>query len=57
MAGRGPAAKDPETRRRANVPDRGEWHAMPGIGWQHGDLPKPPAQLRKASRDAWTTWF
>jgi hypothetical protein len=55
MAGRGPAPK--EDRSRRNDPERGEWVAAPGSGWQHGDLPKPPAKLTKAARDAWETWL
>ena len=55
MAGRGAAPK--KTRRRSNVPLRGEWVALPGIGWQHGSLPKAPANLKKASREAWWIWL
>lgn len=55
MAGVGPPpAAD---RRRRNVPARGEWHAAPGIGWQHGEVPTPPPRLIKASKEAWGTWF
>lgn len=56
MAGRGPA---PKTQRRnaADVPIRGEWQAAPGVGWQHGPIPKTPAKLMGASRTAWQTWF
>lgn len=55
MAGRGPAPK--LTRRRANVPARGEWQPAPGVGWQHGDIPPPPPKLLAASRTAWRTWM
>ncbi len=51
----GPAPQ--ETRRRRNVPVRGDWQATPGVGWQHGELPKPPDGLLAASRDAWQTWM
>lgn len=57
MAGRGPAPKKPEERRRRNKPAAGEWRAAPGEGWQHGELPKAPDGLLAASREAWTTWF
>lgn len=53
----GPPPKPRNQRRRANAPARGEWRTAPGIGWQHGPLPKPPPGLMPASRVAWTTWF
>ena len=46
-----------ETRRRRNVPVRGEWRATPGIGWQHGAIPPPPEGLKPASLTAWATWM
>lgn len=55
MAGRGPAPST--TRRRRNAPVRGEWKATPGVGWQHGQIPDPPAGLMPASLEAWTTWM
>lgn len=55
MAGTGPPPND--TRRRANEPERGEWRATPGIGWQHGEPPPPPTKLVKASRAAWSIWM
>lgn len=55
MPGAGPAPK--VTRRRRNAPARGEWRAAPGIGWQHGRIPKPPDGLRAESLEAWQTWF
>jgi hypothetical protein len=64
MAGTGP---DPKTnRRRSNVPVRGDWQIALGIGWQHGDVPKPPTgpplegkarPLTKGAREAWETWM
>jgi hypothetical protein len=51
----GPAPK--ATRRRANIPVRGDWQPVTGLGWQHGPPPSPPAGLLKASRDAWTAWM
>jgi hypothetical protein len=57
MAGRGPAPKPPEQRRRSNTPARNEWRAAGGEGWQHGEVPKPPAKLTKGARDAWEIWF
>ena len=54
MPGRGPA---PSTnRRRANVPERGDWQPSPGIGWQHGDIPPCPVR-GVAAKTAWQTWF
>lgn len=53
MSGPPPA----KTRRRRNVPARGEWRPSPGNGWQHGDVPEPPDGLVAASREAWDTWF
>ncbi len=56
MPGRGPAPK--VTRRnKSDVPIRGEWKAVPGIGWQHGPVPTPPPGLLKASREAWSVWM
>jgi len=57
MAGRGPAPKPQSQRRTARKPQRGEWQAQPGIGWQHGPIPAPPDGLLAASRTAWETWF
>ncbi len=54
MAGRGPAPA--EQRRRANEPERGEWQAAPGAGWQHGVVPRCPVRSGEAL-DAWATWF
>ncbi len=56
MAGRGPAPKPASQRRRAN-PAVHEWRQAAGRGWQHGEIPKPPAGLKAASREAWQTWF
>lgn len=53
MPGPAPA----KSRRRRNVPARGEWKATPGIGWQHGAVPEPPDGLMAATREAWTTWM
>jgi hypothetical protein len=55
MAGRGPA---PKAASRTRVkPTRGTPKAAPGVGWQHGAVPKPPDGLMAASRTAWSTWF
>jgi len=51
----GPAPKT--TRRRRAVPVRGDWRAVPATGWQHGDVPKPPAKLLGRSRQVWVVWF
>lgn len=53
MSGPAPAA----VRRRRNVPVRGDWKATPGHGWQHGDIPAPPAGLMPQSATVWQTWF
>lgn len=55
MAGRGPAPA--QNRRRPNEPERGDWQASTAIGWQHGDIPKPPTGLRPGSRETWAVWF
>jgi hypothetical protein len=57
MAGRGPAPKDPSDRRRRNAPARGEHQAVAGVGWQHGEIPRPPTGLTKHSRDVWVLWM
>lgn len=52
----GPAPK--VTRRRRNLPARGEWQEAPPVeGWQHGDIPPPPDGLRADTQEAWQTWF
>jgi hypothetical protein len=51
----GPAPKP--SRRRRNVPARGEWHSSAGIGWQHGSIPDPPDGLREPTLKAWRAWF
>ena len=56
MAGRGPAPKDPDERRTAHAPTRGEWQATPGVGWQHGEIPPCPARGVVAG-GVWTTWM
>ena len=45
------------TRRRRNVPVRGDWQATPGIGWQSGPVPAAPTGLMPATRAAWSTWM
>jgi hypothetical protein len=57
MAGRGKAPKPPEQRRTGHVPQRGDWVATPGVGWQHGPLPPAPTRLLKASKETWDVWF
>ena len=51
----GPAPK--KARTRAEKPVRGEWQATPGLGWQHGPIPKPPAGLKPETVVAWETWM
>lgn len=55
MAGRGPTPK--ENSRTRHKPQRGEWQATPGVGWQHGPIPDPPDGLKDATREIWRTWF
>ncbi len=57
MAGRGRTPKDPSARIGTEVPQRGEWKPAPGIGWQHGDIPEPPAGLMPRSVQTWEIWF
>lgn len=57
MAGRGAAPKDPDKRVGKHVPQRGEWQATAGRGWQHGPVPDPPPALRDDTLDAWQTWM
>lgn len=56
MAGRGPAPKaNPRNPYAKNA--LGEFRPAPGVGWQHGDAPKPPPKLLKASVEAWDVWM
>jgi len=57
LAGRGSAPKDPATRRRRNLPTRGEWQGLEGFGWRGEILPEPPEGLMPASRVAWQAWM
>ncbi len=56
MAGRGPAPKPDGERRRTNKPTH-DWKHAPGVGWQHGEVPKPPTRLTKAAQEAWRSWM
>jgi hypothetical protein len=53
------AANPPkETRRRRNVPVRGEWQPAVGVGWQYSQTPpEPPEGLKPASIAVWATWM
>jgi hypothetical protein len=55
MPGYGRAPDEDRVRRAA--PARGDWRAPEGVGWQHGEIPKPLAGLLKVSRDAWDVWM
>lgn len=46
-----------EGRRRANAPERGDWHTKENTGWQHGPTPKAPHGLCQEALEAWKTWF
>ena len=61
MAGRGPAPKAPDQRRRRNAPTAGEWLTLPS-----DDRPKPPAMPSRGkgrgnwsprTRRAWRSWW
>lgn len=56
MGGRGPAPKDAANRQKPKQTVH-EWQFAGGVGWQYGEVPKPPPGLKKASRDAWAIWF
>lgn len=51
------AAPPKMTRRRRNVPERGEWQPTSMTGWQHGPTPGAPDGLVIASREAWIIWM
>lgn len=55
MGGVGPTAS--KSRRRANKPARGDWKPTPGLGWQHGPMPEPPAGLLPETEETWRTWM
>ena len=52
----GPAPKLDSERVRRAKPALG-WIPTQEVGWQHGEVPKPPAKLTTAAREAWATWF
>ena len=56
MAGHGRTPKDNRKNER-DVPTRGDWKVPETTGWQHGDIPKPPAKLLKTSVEAWNVWM
>jgi hypothetical protein len=53
----GPAPKPPDQRVTRHKPQRGEWQAAPGTGWQHGKPPPPPKGIGRAAKAAWNEWF
>jgi hypothetical protein len=60
MAGRGPAPKAPEQRRRANAPTAGEWIELPAsAGTKPPALPKRPKGFAWSPRtkQAWRAWW
>lgn len=58
MAGRGKRPeKDPSQRHNPREKLIHEWQRTEGSGWQHGEVPKPPAGLLKASRETWNIWM
>lgn len=64
MAGRGPAPKQPEQRRRTNAPARGEWVDLPPVPKSAKDralpaLPKRPTHIggwSTRTRAIWAAW-
>jgi hypothetical protein len=56
MAGVGRAPKDPGDRVGHEAPIRGDWKAVPGVGWQHGEVPPCPVRT-KAAQETWASWF
>jgi hypothetical protein len=58
MAGRG-KRPNPDQSQRHNPREKliHEWQPTEGSGWQHGEIPKPPPGLLKASRDTWAVWM
>ncbi len=56
MAGRGFPPKDVKSRRR-RVPPAHDWRCAEGVGWRHGEVPRPPSRLTKAAGEAWTIWM
>lgn len=56
MPGRGPAPKPTTQRRTRHKPQRGEWQASPGVGWQHGPIPDPP-EVCASALEAWRAWM
>ena len=56
MAGTGPKPKE-QRQDQYKTPIRGDWVATEGVGWQHGEIPKPPPNLRPVSRQTWEVWF
>lgn len=58
MAGRGPAPKAPEQRRRANTPTAGEWIELPAsAGRKAPALPKRKPAWTQRSKNAWRAWW
>ena len=57
MPGKGRTPKDPAERRNRAKPQRGEWTAAEGAGWQHGEAPAAPEGLMPASEEAWGVWM
>jgi hypothetical protein len=54
MAGRGPAPKPPEQRRRRNVPERGEWVDLAPLAAPV--LEVAPKDWPIEARDLWNAW-
>jgi hypothetical protein len=55
MAGKGPPPN--RNRRRQNVPGRGDWQVVEGFGWQHGETPEIPFEVRAATAKVWDRWM
>ena len=57
MAGRGVVPKEAALRKNPRQPIVHDWQALEVVGWQHGDVPEPPAGLMPASVEAWRVWL
>ena len=56
MAGNGAAPKDPEQRRRRNVPTAGEWMVLPAEPFK-GAKPNTPKGLSAHALETWRQWW
>ncbi len=59
MAGRGPAPKPPDQRRRRNKPTAGEWRLLPAETYSGPvpPLPRIKGGLQEATKKTWASWW